>query len=101
MYVPLIKNTGRQHLATVIVFIAIGLWHDITWQYFIWGCAHGGALVLFTLFKQTQIGRAEPTGRLGQIATACAWSGTLIFVATLSTFANLPSLGHGWFFWAI
>lgn len=96
VYVPLIKNFGQPAQATIIVFLAIGLWHALSLQYLIWGLAHGFALVALTLMR----GRPTPkmiasVRQLPYFASTISWLTTMIFVSTVSTFANLPSLAHG------
>lgn len=49
LYIPLGGNQispGRTRLNLFLVFFLCGLWHGASWNFIIWGCAHGLFLVL-------------------------------------------------------
>ncbi len=48
LYIPLGGNrvsTARSYVNLCICFVLSGLWHGASWNFVIWGCAHGVALV--------------------------------------------------------
>lgn len=44
IYLPLIVTTANAKIALVIAFVFMGLWHDLSVNYLIWGLGHGLAL---------------------------------------------------------
>ena len=53
LYIPLGGNrvsTARSYVNLCICFLLSGLWHGASWNFVIWGCAHGVALVADRVF---------------------------------------------------
>lgn len=95
LYLPMVRATGRPALSIAAAFTIIGLWHQATWNYLVWGLGHGAALGLFlVIVGEKRKVRRELTPKLvaWRVAGVAA---TLSYVSVLSTFANLPSLGSG------
>jgi D-alanyl-lipoteichoic acid acyltransferase DltB (MBOAT superfamily) len=45
VYMPLLGATRNPYAATVASFLVIGLWHEISWRYVIWGLYHAGGVL--------------------------------------------------------
>ena len=45
VYMPLIGVYRNPYLATITSFAFIGLWHDISWQYLVWGLYHAAGIM--------------------------------------------------------
>ncbi len=64
LYIPLGGNRvspARSYANLCICFVLSGLWHGASWNFILWGCAHGVALVAdraFWLRWQTMLPRA-------------------------------------------
>ena len=92
MFKPMVRRTGRPVVALIVTFTLIGMWHEVTVGYLIWGLAHGGALGATLWWRTRRSGRPPLLPPL-----VLRWGGvvvTLAFVSFLSTLANLPSLGR-------
>jgi len=88
MFRPMLRRTGRTSLSLVVTFTLIGLWHDVSIGYLLWGIGHGGALALTTYYRglrRPQIPMPMVVRRVGGIAV------TITFVSLLSAIANQPS----------
>jgi alginate O-acetyltransferase complex protein AlgI len=88
MFKPMLRRTGRTTLSLVVTFTLIGLWHEVSVGYLLWGLGHGTALALTTWYRG--LGRARlplpgPVRTVGGIVV------TLTLVSILSTIANQPS----------
>jgi D-alanyl-lipoteichoic acid acyltransferase DltB (MBOAT superfamily) len=46
LYLPIAINFRNPKLGLVAAFVFMGLWHDITLGYFVWGIAHSTALIV-------------------------------------------------------
>ena len=76
LYTSVFSLTRRPYFAALLTMLAIGLWHEISWRYVIWGLAHGLAVAGCQLYRKI---RAKPaTTRFG--STAVAWFATFHFV---------------------
>lgn len=68
IYTPIIRCFDRPTfnkilLATFIAFIIAGVWHGSGWNFFIFGCIHGGALVINHFWqKKIKIKMPKPLG---------------------------------------
>lgn len=91
--VGLIRRKWATYVATFTAFVLFGLWHAFTWNYLLWGVGHGVAMAGYHAYRQTVVDRnmlarvrALPPVRI--LATTV----TLLYVAWLQTFANMPAL---------
>jgi alginate O-acetyltransferase complex protein AlgI len=93
MYVfkPVLRATGKPAFSIFAAFLLVGLWHQLSWTYLVWGFGHGIALAL-----QMRISRqAQPRQNSGfpvWVKDVLGWSITMTYVSFLSAFANSPSL---------
>ena len=88
VYMPLIGITRNPYLAVYASFITIGLWHDGTLQWLIWGAYHATGVAIYTTWRRTKMKRGwakkEPrwAKRLGYpitflfVAAGYAWTET-------------------------
>jgi len=93
IYLPLVIKTEfkRPRASIFAAFVIIGLWHEISWQYFIWGIGHGAALVIYQTFSKTKRWKTRPDW-LKNLTWPFGILVTLSYVGFLSVFANEPSL---------
>ena len=94
LFVNLARATrGRVELSIVLSFVIVGLWHDLSVNYLVWGLCHGLGLVAVAKYKKVA-GRFAWWSRLRRtpIHAAAAWFLTITLVAWLSAFANAGSL---------
>lgn len=104
IYLPLIRNYGKVYSSIFFAFVLIGIWHGLTWNYLIWGIAHGTGLAITQKYlrhkKNRKINSIERRHNVySSIFNYCkiAFSivFTLCFVSIISTFANAKSLDDG------
>jgi alginate O-acetyltransferase complex protein AlgI len=88
VFKPLVRRTGRPALAIFVAFTLVGLWHEISLGYLVWGLGHGSALALTLAYRERVRGRALLPDRLRRLAGIPV---TLAFVAFLSAVANADS----------
>ena len=46
LFLPFVRMTGKPALAIFVAFILVGIWHEMTWNYLLWGFFHGIALAI-------------------------------------------------------
>jgi alginate O-acetyltransferase complex protein AlgI len=76
LYTSVFSVTRRPYLAALVTMLAIGLWHEISWRYVIWGLAHGVAVALCQTYQRRFAGPAPSTA----FGTAVSWFATFHFV---------------------
>jgi D-alanyl-lipoteichoic acid acyltransferase DltB (MBOAT superfamily) len=91
LFKPLVRQFGKPTTAIFLAFTAVGLWHQITWPYFLWGIGHGAALALNMMLR-----KAVPLAGWSRPALYAlnlfGWAITMTYVALLSAFATSESL---------
>ncbi len=87
IYMPILLSIRKPRVSMFLAFTLVGLWHQLTPQYLVWGIGHGGMMALYMgLSKNRQVARVA--GALGPVWTVLAWLTTMSAVAFLSMFAN-------------
>lgn len=106
LYMPLIRNYGKVYTSIFVAFVIIGLWHDYSINYLVWGIGHGLALSLTQKFKRSKkvsqkvVAANDNELSISQLCKKNALSTiscllTISYVSILSTFANSGSLQNG------
>lgn len=54
VYVIVFSVTRNPYLAAIATLLVIGLWHDISLQYLLWGAYHGVGIVIWQLFQRAK-----------------------------------------------
>lgn len=83
-------------LATMIL---IGLWHGITWNFFIWGLWHAVGLFIHNRWTEAQRKAKELTGgssQLKRIRALGSWALTFNFVSLGWVWFSLPDMRTAW-----
>lgn len=93
VYFRIAMFTRRPMLSIFLSFVGIGLWHHIELGYFLWGAAHGLAIVAFTMLQRRYGRRVKALSapvRFGLRSVGCVF--TVSWIATISAMANAPSV---------
>ena len=77
IYLPLLVTTSRPKLAVITAFVLMGLWHDFTLGFLIWGFGHGFGL-----------GIALPWARRHNVPAPAVRVLSLAYVIALSAIAH-------------
>lgn len=91
LFKPIVRNTGNPQLAIFAAFCVVGLWHQITVPYFIWGMGHGAALAGNMALKK-RVDFTKLSKPMSVAASLAGWVFTMSYVAALSAFATSASL---------
>lgn len=52
VYFPVLGATRNPYLATLASFVTIGLWHEISFRYIVWGLYHGVGILIWRMFHE-------------------------------------------------
>jgi len=77
LYLPISINLKKPKVGLFAAFVFMGLWHNVSWGYLVWGLAHGAALVWI-----------QPLMASGKINPTISRVITLAFVIYVSYIAN-------------
>ena len=94
LYIPLGGNRRgkvRQYLNLMITMLLGGLWHGASWNFVVWGGAHGVALAAHKLWSGLMGGGEASLGR-----RLAGWVFTLHFVILLWVFFRAASFADAW-----
>lgn len=98
MFMWLVRLTkGSVELSLVIAFVLVGLWHEFSAVYIIWGLLHGCGLALVArLNRLSPRHRALRTLRSNLVYASAARVVTILFTAWVHAFANSGGIRQGW-----
>ena len=91
---PLVRRIGKPSVSIIVTFALVGLWHEVSVSYFIWGLLHG-ALIALSLkgIGLDKIASKLHDNRLGLcMLVSVKWFLTMSFVSTVSLYANNPEI---------
>jgi len=100
LYMPLIRNFGKIYMSIFVAFLLVGLWHNYTINYFIWGIGHGAALAITQFVKRKGYldWMEKSVSILQLIFKNLSRVFILTYVSILSVFANSSSFENGLIF---
>lgn len=97
IYLNFVRYTGYRITGLLIVFLAIGFWHEVSLNYLAWGILHAGAMSTYVLYRRSESARhldgwmrAQPAARF--VAIGAGWLVTLTFISTVSAIGNAGSV---------
>lgn len=91
LFKPLVRKFGKPTLAIFMAFVFVGIWHQASVLYLLWGVGHGAALALNMMWTKSETARALPAG-LKYPRVVLGWFVTISYVAMLSALANAESM---------
>jgi len=92
IYLPLMLTLRKPRLCMFLAFVLVGMWHQVSIQYLVWGVGHGSMLVIYTSFSGYSIYAATAAKITPWVLKSLSWLLTMSLVSFFSTFANQPTL---------
>lgn len=86
LFKPYVRHTGAPRQGIFLAFIAVGLWHEMTPKYLLWGIGHGAALSL--AMKPPRLWSRTMARLPGWLSAGIRWALTMTWVALLSYIAS-------------
>jgi len=97
VYTPVMASTRRQGFAVVVSMIVLGLWHEISLRYVLWGAYHAVGIALFRRFDALvgpAVAELSPTAAAGWRVMATLLTLHFVMLSFLVT-SNLQRLLTG------
>lgn len=91
LFRAVVREVGRPGLAIFLSFVAVGLWHNVSLPYLVWGLGHGAALAANMALRRRLPPKDRPAALRAPVAVL-GWAFTMTYVALLSAFANEPDI---------
>lgn len=57
VFVPLSSLTRQPIIGILATMLVIGLWHEISWRYIVWGGFHGLGIAVWHLYKDSELAK--------------------------------------------
>ncbi len=99
--IPYDKKRRYTYPLLFLTFLLIGLWHDFTWVFLLWGSLNATWIILEKKFDEYRAGKARPVARPLGVLYHLSVSSLLatVFIsadveALLSTFTHAPTFGR-------
>ncbi len=74
VFTPLLSLTRRGAVAVAASMLVLGLWHEWSWRYLIWGALQGAGILAWHRYGRWQV-RRQPGPRLAHLSY---WGGVLV-----------------------
>ena len=74
---PALALTRNRSLAALASMLVLGLWHEVSWRYLLWGAFHGMGFALWRGWRGLRENIDVPESRVEAVA---AWAVTMAFV---------------------
>ncbi len=91
LFKPFVRKTGSAQRGIFLAFTVVGLWHEVSPGYLLWGLGHGAALSI--AMKPPAWWNAAMARLPKGVAAAIGWFLTMTWVALLSHLATLTVWG--------
>ena len=93
LYMRMLVIFRRPYLVLLGAFLAVGLWHNISAGYLIWGLGHGGAIIVFLHLRRRYAGEGWVSASpYRELLLFFGWALTMANVSLMSYIANAPDI---------
>ena len=97
IYITIRAIRGNAAVAVILAMLVLGVWHEFSWRYIIWGLYHGVGIALWQGFQWFKPRFLRPfVNRMGFAGTFLAWALTMNFVILGFAIAKAPDLSSAW-----
>ncbi len=95
VYMPVVSWTRNPRLGILLSMLVLGLWHEFSWRYLLWGMYHGIGIALWQRWQTWKKRLSFAPGRATRLGLAAlSWAATMHFVIfsfALTKEANLSA----------
>lgn len=91
LFNAVVREVGKPGLAIFLSFTAVGLWHQLSLPYFLWGLGHGAALAANMWLRKRYLSKPKPA-MVSVVLKTVGWVFTMSYVALLSAIGNSADL---------
>lgn len=100
VFKPVAAVTRSPHLGVVAAMLVLGMWHELSWRYILWGVYHGLGLVVWRQFQTLKSSASNGfPPRLRPWGIVAGWFLTMNFVILSFALTRVHSLTETWSIW--
>ncbi|WP_461516577.1 MBOAT family O-acyltransferase [Porticoccus sp.] len=96
VYMPAISATRSPFLAAVSSMVVLGIWHELSWRYLLWGAWHGVGIACCHFWQKSSLRETMVSSRLAACWSLFGWALTMHFVLASFAFTSVDSLADTW-----
>lgn len=91
--VALIRRRSALFFGSLITFITLGIWHETSWLFLVWGIGHGAAMGMVQEIRRAFAGKNWYKKLSSMYAYSLfGWLSTLLYVSWLQTIARFEDI---------
>ncbi len=100
VFQPVAAATRSPHLGVVASMLVLGMWHELSWRYVLWGTYHGLGLVAWRQFQKMKPRFSlDPPVGLRPVMMVASWFLTMNFVILSFALTRVRNLDETWSIW--
>ena len=99
VYLPVFSITRIPAIAAIATMLVLGLWHELSWRYLLWGLWHGIGIAVCQQWQRTNTAVLVNSGVSGKIWAPIALFVTLNFVIfsfVITSADSIPEMMQRW-----
>ncbi len=93
VYIPVVSWTRNPRLGVLLSMLVLGLWHELSWRYLLWGVYHGAGIAVWQHWQTWKERFTFAPGRAARLWMATlSWAATMHFVLFSFALTKEPDL---------
>lgn len=93
---PVLAVTRHRGAAAVSAMVVLGLWHELSPRYLLWGLFHGIGIAIWNGWRGLRARWPAATGLAAKLETVFAWGVTMAFVTASFAITKETTLWASW-----
>jgi D-alanyl-lipoteichoic acid acyltransferase DltB (MBOAT superfamily) len=93
---PVLALTRHRGASAVSAMVVLGLWHELSPRYLLWGLFHGVGIAIWNGWRSLRARWPEARGIAARIEAGSAWALTMVFVTASFAITKEATLAASW-----
>lgn len=93
---PVLALTRHRGASAVSAMVVLGLWHELSPRYLLWGLFHGVGIAIWNGWRSLRARWPASAGAAARLETAIAWALTMAFVIASFAITKEATLWASW-----
>lgn len=93
---PVLALTRHRGAAAVSAMVVLGLWHELSLRYLMWGLFHGIGIAIWNAWKELRARWPVASGLVAKLEAVLAWGVTMAFVIASFAITKEATLSASW-----
>lgn len=101
VYMPVISMTRSPFFAALGSMLVLGIWHELSWRYLLWGAWHGIGIACCHAWRKTRLRGAILVSPVAGCWALLCWLFTLHFVLASFALTSVDTLAESLHYWRV